>query len=42
MLWEASYAELEFTDTFWPDFNSKELDIMVKKFEKKHRRFGGL
>ncbi|MBE7357638.1 di-trans,poly-cis-decaprenylcistransferase [Campylobacter sp. RM12327] len=42
MLWEASYAELEFTDTFWPDFNSKELDIIIKKFEKKHRRFGGL
>lgn len=42
MLWGASYAELAFSDTFWPDFTSKELDYMIQKFEQKHRRFGGL
>lgn len=42
MLWGASYAELAFSDTFWPDFTSEELDYMVQKFEQKHRRFGGL
>jgi len=42
LLWQAAYAELFFTDTLWPDFSSKELDKIIRKFLKVERRFGGL
>jgi len=42
LLWQSAYAELFFTDTLWPDFSTKELDKIIKKFTKVERRFGGL
>jgi len=42
MLWQAAYAELFFTDTLWPEFNSDELEKIIKKFKTVERRFGGL
>jgi len=42
LLWQASYAELFFTDTLWPDFTPKDLEKIIKKFTKVERRFGGL
>ncbi len=42
LLWQASYAELCFTPTLWPDFNSDELNNIVKNYKNKHRKFGGL
>ena len=42
LLWQAAYAELFFIDTLWPDFSSKELEKIIKKFTKIERRFGGL
>jgi len=42
LLWQSAYAELFFVDTLWPDFNSKELEKIIKKFKKVERRFGGL
>lgn len=42
LLWQAAYAELFFTDTLWPDFTTKELESIIKKFKTVERRFGGL
>lgn len=42
MLIQASYAELAFTDTLWPDFTSLELEKIVQNFYQISRRFGGL
>lgn len=42
MLWEASYAELAFSDTLWPEFTRDELARIIAEFTQKHRRFGGL
>jgi len=42
LLWQSAYAELFFTDTLWPDFSTKELEKIIKKFKKVERRFGGL
>jgi len=42
LLWQASYAELFFSDTLWPDFSSNELEKIIKDFTKIERRFGGL
>ena len=42
LLWQISYAELYFTETLWPDFNTQELDEIISDFEQRTRRFGGL
>ncbi len=42
LLWQSAYAELYFTDVFWPDFNGEELAKALIEFNKRQRRFGGL
>lgn len=42
MLWQAAYAELYFTDTLFPDFDSKEFDLAIESYNKRDRRFGGI
>jgi undecaprenyl diphosphate synthase len=41
LLWQMSYAELYFTDTFWPDFGPKQLEKAIADFQERNRRFGG-
>jgi undecaprenyl diphosphate synthase len=40
LLWEAAYAELYFTDTYWPDFGKEELYRALESFRSRERRFG--
>lgn len=40
MLWEGAYSELMFTNTYWPDFTSEELQEMLVQYSKRHRRMG--
>lgn len=42
LLWQASYAELFFTDVFWPDFDEKELENIISSFCNRQRKFGEL
>jgi undecaprenyl diphosphate synthase len=42
LLWQCAYAEFYFCDTYWPDFDSKELDKAIVEFARRTRRFGGL
>ncbi|WP_418187160.1 di-trans,poly-cis-decaprenylcistransferase [Aliarcobacter lanthieri] len=42
LLWQNAYAELFFTNTLWPDFNSNELETIIEDFKKRQRRFGAL
>jgi len=42
LLWQLSYAEFYFSPTLWPDFTAKELGTIIKKFEQRSRRFGGI
>ena len=42
LLWQASYAELYFTDTLWPDFSDEDLILAIKEFYRRRRRYGGL
>ena len=42
LLWQASYAELAFSDTLWPEFSGDELKEIIANFKGKNRRFGGL
>jgi len=40
MLWHAAYAELFFTDTFWPDFSGQEFTQILHEFTERQRNFG--
>ena len=40
LLWDIAFSELYFCDTFWPDFDANELDIAIKNFHSRDRRFG--
>ena len=42
LLWQAAYAELYFTDTLWPDFGPKDVDLAVEAFYSRKRRYGGV
>ncbi len=40
LLWQAAYAELYFTEVFWPDFDEKQLLIALFDYQGRQRRFG--
>ena len=40
MLWQASYAELYFTDRLWPDFTKEDCYEALNWFASRKRRFG--
>ncbi|WP_028028285.1 polyprenyl diphosphate synthase [Gemmobacter nectariphilus] len=42
LLWQAAYAEYEFTETLWPDFSPAELERILSRFGGRDRRFGGV
>lgn len=41
LIWQMSYSELYFTNTYWPDFNEDELDKATADFAARERRRGG-
>lgn len=42
LLWQASYAEMYFPQTLWPDFGQKEFDEALEVFAARERRYGKL
>ena len=42
MIWQAAYAELYFTDTLWPDFDYRGLQLALDDFAQRQRRYGSL
>jgi undecaprenyl diphosphate synthase len=40
LLWQAAYAELWVTETFWPDFGETELRQALADFAERERKFG--
>ncbi len=40
LLWQIAYAELYFTEVFWPDFRKKDFYEAIIDFQKRERRFG--
>ena len=40
LLWQIAYAELYFTEVFWPDFDREQLYAAIIDFQKRERRFG--
>ncbi|PKG96051.1 polyprenyl diphosphate synthase [Paraglaciecola sp. MB-3u-78] len=40
LLWQIAYAELYFSEDFWPDFNEAVFQTAVDAFNDRQRRFG--
>ncbi len=40
LLWQLAYAELYFTNTFWPDFKKEDFYKAIISFQQRERRFG--
>ena len=40
MLYQLTYSELYFTDTYFPDFDEKEYDKAIDAYNNRDRRFG--
>lgn len=40
LLWQIAYAELYFTDVFWPDFSKEHFREALASFAKRERRYG--
>lgn len=40
LLWQCAYAEMYFSDTFWPDFKGEELCKAICDYQKRERRYG--
>lgn len=41
LLYQCAYAEMYFSKTLFPDFNTEELSKIVHNFKSRQRRFGG-
>ena len=41
LLWDLSYAELHFSDRYWPEFTAQDLTIAISDYTKRERRYGG-
>jgi undecaprenyl diphosphate synthase len=41
LTWQSVYAELYFTDVYWPDFTVEEFDKAILDYARRERRFGG-
>ncbi len=42
MPWQTVYAELHFTETYWPAFTPAEMDLIISLYATAERRFGGI
>lgn len=42
LLWQASYAEMYFPQTMWPDFREEEFDKALEAYASRERRYGVL
>ncbi len=40
LLWQIAYAELYFTDIFWPEFRKENLYQAILNYQNRERRFG--
>lgn len=42
MLWQLAYAELWFTNVYWPDFKEHHLYSAIIEYQRRIRRYGGI
>ena len=42
LLWQLSYAELYFTEKYWPQFDKEEFEKAIRDYQSRERRFGNV
>ena len=42
LLWQISYAEFYVTETLWPDFTTEDMDLAIRAYSQRARRFGDI
>lgn len=42
LLWDSAYAEIYSSPDLWPDWDSAQIDEVIRVFKSRNRRFGGL
>ncbi len=40
LLWGGAYSELMFMEKYWPDFEEGDIDLVIKEYNNRQRRFG--
>ena len=40
-LWQSAYSELMFMAKYWPDFEEQDVDLIIKEYNDRVRKFGG-
>ncbi len=40
--WQSAYSEFWFSDVLWPDFTEEHVNEILRDFQKRNRRFGGV
>ena len=41
LLWDCAYAELYFSDKYWPDFSTDDFEQALAAYDARDRRYGG-
>lgn len=42
LLWQSAYSEYVIMNILWPDFKDKHIDMAIKEYVGRNRRFGGI
>ena len=40
LLWQIAYAEIYFSNKFWPEFSKEDLKKAIKNYQNRERRYG--
>ena len=40
LLWQSAYAELYFSERYWPDFTEQDFNDAIYEYQRRQRRFG--
>ena len=40
LIWQSAYSEYYFTDVLWPDFGDEDVELVIKTFSSRNRRYG--
>jgi len=40
LTWESIYSELIFLEKYWPDFEKRDVDLIIEEYSKRKRTFG--
>lgn len=41
LLWQSAYSELVFLKKYWPDFEELDVDLVLREYNERQRKFGG-